>query len=112
MTYTIQEAQAMVDLALKQVKEANDYYITACKHLADAKLEAKRAEGHPWLGLRVYRVMGGADTTKRLEHGTVCFKEYTDPDYGNGHIAPGTFYVLTDAKEAKFLEPNWMVELF
>jgi hypothetical protein len=105
------EARAAVEAALKLVHDANDAYIQACRELADAKLDEARQKPHPWLGMSVYRVMKGEKVRHREEHGVVCFKEYTDPDYGNSHIQPGMYYVLVDGKSAHWLDDSWLLDL-
>jgi hypothetical protein len=104
-------ARAAVEAALKLVHDANEAYIKACKDLADAKLDLAREKAHPWAGMSVYRIMKGERTKHREERGVVCFKEYTDPDYGNSHISPGTYYVLVDGKSAHWLDDSWMLDL-
>jgi len=111
MVDRLAEAKAAVEAALKLVHDANDTYIQACRELAEAKLDTARQKPHPWLGMSVYRVMKGERTKHRAEHGVVCFKEYTDPDYGNSHIQPGMHYVLVDGKSAHWLDDSWMLDL-
>lgn len=100
-----------MELALKDVDAANHRYVAALKILASAKLEAARNEGHPWLGMQVYRIMGGGPIRTRAEHGIVCFKDFETPDYGNAHIMPGTYYVLVDGKSAHMLNKDWELDL-
>lgn len=107
----LEAAKAAVDATLKLVHDANDAYIAACRELADAKLDQARQKPHPWLGMSVYRIMKGDRTKHRQENGVVCFKEYTDPDYGNSHIQPGQCYVLVDGKSAHWLDETWQLDL-
>ena len=108
---TIEEAKAAVDAAAEAVHAANLEYIKACKLLAQAKLEQARSEPHPWFNMPVYRIMGGGALKHRKEHGRVCFKDFGDDDYGNPHIPHGAYYVLTDSKQAAWLDNSWLVEL-
>lgn len=107
----VQMAEEAVQFALKAVHDANLNYITACTLLGKAKIEAARKQPHPWLGLNVYRIMGGEGLRNRIEHGTVCFKDIQTPDYGNPHIAPGSYYVLVDGKSAHLLNKDWELDL-
>ena len=109
--YAVEFATLLVERALKHVHAANEDYIQACKVLARAKLEAARATPHPWLGMQVYRFMGGTGIRNRIEHGLVCFKDFQTPDYGNPHIAPGSYFVLVDNKTAHLLNNNWELDL-
>lgn len=108
---TVAAAEVAADEALRLVHEANENYIAACKALAVAKLERARFNPHPWMGQAVYRIMGGEHLRNRLERGTVQFKEFNTPDYGNPHIPPGSYYVLVDKKHAKWLDKSWELEL-
>jgi hypothetical protein len=104
-------AQALVEDALKAVTEANARYIDACKELADARLDHARENPHPWAGMHVYKVMKGDKTRTRAVYGVVVFKERNDPDYGNSHIMPGSYYVLVDNKSAHWLDDTWQLDL-
>lgn len=107
----VEEAKAAVAAALKLVHDANAAYIQACRDLAEAKIDVSRQKPHPLLGQHVYRVMKGEKTKHRAEHGVVCFKEYSDPDYGNSHIQPGMYYVLVDGNSAHWLDDSWLLDL-
>jgi hypothetical protein len=108
---SIEIAEARVEVALKQVHEANERYIEACRILATAKVEAARLKPHPWHNMSVYRIMGGTGIKPRMEHGVVSFKDLSSPDYGNPHIAPGSYYVLVDGKSAHSLNKDWEIDL-
>ena len=110
-TEQVAAAEDLIARALKDVHEANEDYIEACKLLAKAKLNLARSTPHPWYGQSVYRIMGGAGLRHRVEHGVVSFKEYDTPDCGNSHIAPGTYYVLVDGKSAHWLNNDWELDL-
>jgi len=107
----VQTAIEAVELALRRLHEANQYYIQACRVLGRAKIAAARNNPHPWLGQQVYRIMGGEHIRNRIERGVVCFKEVETPDYGNPHIAPGTYYVLVGNKSAHLLNNDWELDL-
>jgi hypothetical protein len=107
----LQIATEEVERALNVVHEANQQYIQACKMLARVKMEMARSTPHPWAGLTVYRIMTGAGIRSRIEHGKVVFKDIKDPDYGNAHIAPGSYYVLVDGKSAHMLTKEWELDL-
>ncbi len=107
----VRMAEEAVEHFKALVHDANENYIAACRRLSEAKLERARSQPHPWLGHMVYRIMGGEHLRNRIERGTVQFKEFNTPDYGNPHIPPGSYYVLVDKKHAKWLDKSWELEL-
>jgi hypothetical protein len=104
-------ANAQVANALKQVADANAGYVEALHRASEARVELARIKGHPWLGLQVYRIMGAEGLRGRIEHGTVCFKEYGDDDFGNPHLSAGSYYVLVKGKTAHALDNSWELDL-
>ena len=111
MPLSIEEAEAAVKKALADVHDANQAYIKACKALSRAQIDAARENPHPWLGMTVYRVMGGGELKRRLEHGVVRFKDTGEDDFGNPHIPFGSYYVLVGGNAAKWLDETWNLEL-
>ena len=109
--WSVRMATTRVEVALKRVHEANERYIQACRELAHAKIEVARAKPHPWHNMTVYRIMGGTGIRSRAEYGIVSFKDLSSPDYGNPHIAPGSYYVLVDGKSAHLLNNDWQFDL-
>lgn len=116
----VREAQEGVERASEAVNKANAEYVKACKRLGKAKLELSRARGHPWSGKTVFKLdkAGLADGRKvladKLIKGIVRFKEHGDPDLGNPHIQPGSWYVQSlDGKRAYAISENddWQLEL-
>ena len=108
---SIEEAEAAVESTLHAITAANTAYIKACKVLAQVKHEEARSNPHPWLGMPVYRVMGGGALKHRTEHGVVRFKDRGDSDYGNPHIPFGAYYVLIGNDRAAYLDNSWLLEL-
>jgi hypothetical protein len=103
--------EQLVERAIEAVHLANQEYIKACKDLGYAKVALARANPHEWYGMNVYRIMGGEHIRNRIERGVVCFKDFETLDYGNPHIAPGSYYVLVDGKTAHMLNNDWQLDL-
>lgn len=95
---------------LKAVAQANREYREACSDYGHLKIEIARERGHPWLGFSVWRAVDKGHR-KILEKGVVKFKDIGTDDYGNPHIPPGRYYVLTDKQLAKWLDETWQLEL-
>lgn len=108
---SIEAAREAVEAARDRVHVANQDYIKACMALSTANLEHARANPHPWMGMAVYRIMGGGELKTRSEHGRVCFKDRGSDDYGNPHIPIGAYYVLIDNRRAAWLDESWLLEL-
>jgi hypothetical protein len=105
------EAEYHVETAKRRLETAQANYLRATKRLTIAQVADARANPHEWLGMSVYRIMTAIKGRSRIERGTVQFKDFDTPDYGNPHIAIGHYYVLTEKQTAHQLDQTWLLEL-
>lgn len=104
------KASEHVANCLREVNLANQKYKDACSAYGRLKIDIARERGHPWEHFSVWRSVESVGR-KKFERGVVTFKYLGMDDYGNTHIPPGHFFVLTDNKLAKWLDETWQLEL-